>query len=121
MSGRSQDEESYSDYTYSEDSRSPLESSGSYGSYPDEEEEEEEEGASARERYYVTKESQENLSEASRKESYAGLRDLSDLDKIQERDIVAADGSIRGVKNRVRAGLANFENREALQKVWQDV
>lgn len=68
-------------------------------------------------RYYVTKESQENLSEASRKESYTGLRDLSDLEKVQEKDIVASDGSVRGVQNRVRAGLANFENREALQKV----
>ena len=68
-------------------------------------------------RFYVTRESQENLSEVSRKESYAGMRDLSDLEKIQERDIMAPDGSIRGIKNRVRAGLANFENREALEKV----
>lgn len=69
------------------------------------------------ERYYVTRESQENLSEPARKYSYAGMRDLSQLDKIQEKDIVASDGSIRGVKNRVRAGLANFENRDALEKV----
>lgn len=68
-------------------------------------------------RYYVTKESQENVSEASRKESYTGMRDLSDLEKIREKDIVASDGSIRGVENRVRAGLANFENREALKQV----
>jgi hypothetical protein len=65
---------------------------------------------------YVTKQSQEPEKTA-RKESYAGLRDLTDTCKIEEKDIVAADGSIRGVKNRVRAGLANFENREALQLV----
>lgn len=68
------------------------------------------------EKFYVTRESQENLSEPTRKYSYAGMRDLSELDKIQEEDIVASDGSIRGIKNRVRAGLANFENPDALQK-----
>lgn len=67
-------------------------------------------------KYYVTKESQEPVSSA-RKESYAGMRDLTDTEKIEEKDIVAPDGSIRGVKNRVRAGLANFEDREALQLV----
>ena len=81
--------------------------------------EEEGEGEAARveERYYVTKESQEEVSDATRKGSYVGMRDLTDLDKIQEQDIVATDGSVRGVKNRVRAGLANFENRKALEKV----
>jgi len=68
-------------------------------------------------RFYVTKESQEGVSEASRKPSYAGTRDLSDLGKIQEQDIVAPDGTVLGVKNRVRAGLAHFENKEALEKV----
>lgn len=66
-------------------------------------------------KYYVSKESMENLA-MTKKSSYVGLRDLSDVDKIQEKDIVASDGSIRGVRNRVRAGLANFENREALEK-----
>ena len=70
-------------------------------------------------KYFVTKESQEPVMSA-RKESYAGLRDLTDTEKIEEKDIVASDGSIRGVKNRVRAGLANFENREALQLVRAD-
>ena len=91
-------------YSYSDES----EVSSVYSSSP-----EEAEGA----RYYVTKESRENVTEASRKESYAGMRDLTDLEKIQEEDIVGADGSIRGVKNRVRAGMANFQNREALEKV----
>ncbi len=68
-------------------------------------------------RFYITRESQENLSEPTRKWSYAGHRDLSDLNKIQELDIVAPDGSIRGIKNRVRAGLANFENPVAIEKV----
>ena len=68
-------------------------------------------------KYYITKESQENITEASRKYSYTGLRDLTDLDKVQEKDIVDADGTVRGVENRVRAGLANFENKEALEKV----
>lgn len=68
-------------------------------------------------KFYVTKESQDNLTEPAKKLSYVGVRDLSDLDKIQEQDIVATDGSVRGVRNRVRAGLANFENREVLEKV----
>ena len=73
--------------------------------------------AGGTQKFYITKESQENITEASRKASYAGLRDLTDLDRVQERDIVDADGSVRGVENRVRAGLANFENRDALEKV----
>lgn len=93
-------------YSYSDESRSPSESSD-YDSSPSELE-----GA----RYYVTKESQ-NASEPSRKESYTGMRNLSDMDKIEEKDIVAPDGSVLGVKNRVRAGLANFEDREALLMV----
>ena len=66
--------------------------------------------------YFVTRESQEN-STSSRKESYAGLRDLTDLQKIEELDIVGPDGTLRGIKNRVRAGRATFENRGALVKV----
>lgn len=92
-------------YSYSD--RSSTESSD-YDSSP-----EELEG----ERYFVTKESQQNLTEPTRKASYAGMRDLSDPDKIQEKDIVAPDGSVMGVQNRVRAGLANYENREALKQV----
>lgn len=95
-------------YSYSDESSAEL-SSDYDSSSP-----EELDGA----RYYVTKESQEPDAESStRKESYAGMRDLTDTEKIEEKDIVASDGSIRGVKNRVRAGLANFENREALQLV----
>ena len=72
------------------------------------------EGESEQE-FFVTRESQESL--GSRKTSYAGLRDLSDLEKIKELDIVGPHGTIRGIKNRVRAGLATFENRGALVKV----
>ena len=68
-------------------------------------------------KFYVTRESQEKLNEPSRKYSYAGHRDLSELDKIREQDIVSADGTIIGIKNRVRAGLAHFENPRALEKV----
>ena len=39
--------------------------------------------------------------------SYAGLRDFSDMG---EKEILGPGGTIRGVRNRVRAGLANFEN-----------
>ena len=90
-------EEDYSDSCSSESSIDELKESG--------------------ERFYVTKESQEAVSDTSRKYSYAGTRDLSDLGKIQEQDIVAPDGTVLGVKNRVRAGLAHFENKEALEKV----
>lgn len=69
-----------------------------------------------RERFYVTRESQEDLREPGKKFSYAGMRDLSDLEMIQEQDILAPDGSVMGVKNRVRAGLAHFENPEAIEK-----
>ena len=67
-------------------------------------------------RYFVTRESQENLT-SSKKESYAGLRDLTDLEKIEELDIMGPDGVLRGIRNRVRAGRATFENRGALVKV----
>lgn len=102
------DESSYTGSSYSDDS--------SIGELEDEVPVERR-PPSAGERYFVTRESQENLTELTRKYSYAGLRDLSELDKIQEQDIVGSDGSIRGVRNRVRAGLANFEDKAALEKV----
>ena len=51
------------------------------------------------------------------KDRYVGMRDLSNPDEIEEKDIVGQDGSIIGVKNRVKAGTANFENIEALKRV----
>lgn len=70
-------------------------------------------------RFFVTRESQTALPKAadSDKLSYVGMRNLTDLDLIDEQDIVSARGTIRGKKNRVRAGLANFENPKALEKV----
>ena len=47
--------------------------------------------------------------------SYVGL--LSDMGKMSEKEIVGPRGTIRGVKNRVRAGLANFENPRGMQTV----
>ena len=71
--------------------------------------------------FYVTRESQEIDPEVQeRKLSYVGLRNLSDLERIEERDIVGPDGTVVGVQNRVRAGVANFENPTALRKVPYD-
>lgn len=67
--------------------------------------------------FYVTRKSQEPNAPEHRKLRYVGIRNLSDLDKIQEEDIIGPKGTIRGVKNRVRAGLANYENPTAIQKV----
>ena len=67
--------------------------------------------------FYVTRESQENKAPTARKQSYIGLRNLTDLEKIKEEDIISHKGTIRGIKNRVRAGLANFENPAALFQV----
>lgn len=39
---------------------------------------------------------------------FAGRRDVSDPNSIREKQIVSSRGSIRGFKNRVRAGLATF-------------
>lgn len=59
----------------------------------------------------------ENLSEPSRKPICVCMHDLSELNTIQEQDIVAPDGSIIGITNRVRAGLEHFENPEAIDTV----
>lgn len=72
---------------------------------------------SMKQHFYVTRESQRSKAPSSRKESYVGIRDLTDLDKIKETDIISHRGTIRGIKNRVRAGLANFENPAALRNV----
>lgn len=40
---------------------------------------------------------------------YVGIRNISDTEKINEEDIVDKDGTVIGVKNRVRAGLHHFE------------
>ena len=69
--------------------------------------------------FYVTRESQEVAPEVQeRKLSYVGLRNLTDLEKIEERDIVGPDGTVMGVQNRVRAGVASFNNPTALRKVF---
>lgn len=73
------------------------------------------EGSGQGEHFFVTRESQTSLNRA--EASYAGLRDLTDLEKISELDIVGPRGTLRGIKNRVRAGLATFENRGTLVKV----
>ena len=71
--------------------------------------------------FYVTRESQEiDPAVQERKLSYVGLRNLTDLERIEERDIVGPDGTVVGVQNRVRAGVANFENSTALRKVLYD-
>jgi hypothetical protein len=71
--------------------------------------------------FYVTRESQEvDPKVQERKLSYVGLRNLTDLERIEERDIVGPDGAVVGVQNRVRAGVANFENPTALRKVRYD-
>ena len=41
--------------------------------------------------------------------SYVGKRDLGSPGQIREKNIVSRTGTIRGVKNRVRAGIANYE------------
>ena len=72
------------------------------------------EGVRESKKFYVTRESQEDLNEPS---NSVGLLDLSMRNKIQELDIVAKDGSVMGIRNRVRAESAHFENPEAVNKV----
>ena len=55
--------------------------------------------------YYVRKPPLEDETKSLR---YVGIRDISDTEKINEEDIVDKDGSVIGVKNRVRAGLQHF-------------
>ena len=74
--------------------------------------------SAGRQRFYVTRESQNTVSKKMAENlSYVGIRNLADLDRIDEENILSASGTIRGRKNRVRAGLANFENPKALEKV----
>lgn len=72
---------------------------------------------SPREIFYVTKDSQKDLQAATKRQNYAGLRDLRDVGSIQEEDIVGKSGDVMGMKNRVRAGLAHFENPDAIIRV----
>lgn len=75
--------------------------------------------AAPREHFYITRDSQNagRRESDSKKLSYVGMRNLTDVDMIEEQDIVSARGTIRGKRNRVRAGLANFENPKVLEKV----
>lgn len=57
------------------------------------------------------------MSDASKKESYAGMRDLKNPAQIQEEDIISSDGTLMGKQNRVRAGIATFQNPKALEWV----
>lgn len=57
------------------------------------------------------------MSDTSKKESYAGMRDLKNPTQIQEEDIISSDGTVMGKQNRVRAGIATFQNPKALEWV----
>ena len=67
-------------------------------------------------KFFVTKDSQE-LSNTLSSSEYAGVRDLSDPERLGEENITGEDGAVVGVKNRVRAGLATFENPDTLKRV----
>ena len=67
--------------------------------------------------FFVTRESQKNHKPMDKKLSYVGMRDVTQVDKIEEEDIVGPDGELRGIKNRVRAGLVNFQDVDALTRV----
>ena len=49
---------------------------------------------------------------------YVGIRDISDTEKIKEEDIVDKDGTVIGVKNRVRAGLEHFSGHVREVNTW---
>lgn len=67
--------------------------------------------------FFVTRESQIDHKSKDKKLSYVGMRDFSQVDKIEEEDILGPGGELRGIKNRVRAGLANFQDVDALTRV----
>jgi hypothetical protein len=48
-----------------------------------------------------------------RANTYAGRRDVSDPSTLQEKQIVSSRGTVRGFKNRVRAGIATFLQHQA--------
>lgn len=52
---------------------------------------------------------------------YVGIRNISDTEKIKEEDIVDKEGSVIGVKNRVRAGLQHFEGHVQEVISWSTV
>ncbi|CAH1267904.1 GRXCR1 [Branchiostoma lanceolatum] len=56
--------------------------------------------------YYVTQTSQEEEEDENRVLRYVGKRDYSG--GVEDTEIVSRNGTVRGVKNRVRAGLAHF-------------
>lgn len=66
--------------------------------------------------FFVTKDAQELSGDLSSRE-YAGTRDLSDLERLREENITAKDGAVVGVRNRVRAGMATFDNLDMLKRV----
>ena len=49
--------------------------------------------------------------------TFAGSRDVKDPDTLRDKKIVSAKGTIRGVKNRVRAGIATFLENQDIAKV----
>lgn len=48
-----------------------------------------------------------------RSNTYAGRRDVSDPTTLQEKQIVSSRGTVRGFRNRVRAGIATFLHHQA--------
>lgn len=48
-----------------------------------------------------------------RSNTYAGRRDVSDPSTLQEKQIVSSRGTVRGFRNRVRAGIATFLQHQA--------
>lgn len=54
----------------------------------------------------------ENQNTSKEEGTFAGRRDVSSPSSLQERPIVSRRGSVRGLKNRVKAGIATFLNPE---------
>lgn len=53
--------------------------------------------------------------------AFVGQRDVSDVDTMKEKLIVSSRGSIRGLKNRVRAGIATFIDQNGFARDYRQI
>ncbi|KAJ8298004.1 hypothetical protein KUTeg_024535 [Tegillarca granosa] len=54
-------------------------------------------------------------------DTFAGRRDVSDPSSVQEKEIVSRRGTVRGFKNRVRAGIATFLSHQDGEKNYREI
>ena len=69
------------------------------------------------EHFYVNEQLNRRKTEVNKHSCFVGSRDEKNPDSLRETKIISSKGTVRGFKNRVRAGIATFLEQQDEAKV----